>query len=103
MSLLNMPGVQEDIQLFVHEFDLSAMQETSLFLTFAEDQSQPLKVTIAWMDPTNEVYSAKMLLHDIDLIVEQTSGGEGSKWFGNMQAGDERNNVEQVCHDVMMS
>jgi hypothetical protein len=88
-----MNGLQGDIKLFVHEFDLSAQQETFITLTFAADQTQPLKVTICWMDPTNAVFSAKLLLHDIDLVVEKVGG---SKWYGNKQAGDERNNVEQV-------
>jgi hypothetical protein len=89
-----MEGVQEDIQLYVEELDLSPMEETSLVLTFTGTQTQPFKVSICWMDPTNSVVSAKLLLHDIDLVVEQV--GTSTKWYGNKQAGDERNNVEQV-------
>jgi hypothetical protein len=54
--------------------------------------TKPLKVTICWMDPTNSIISAKLLLHDIDLVIEQGA----TMWYGNKQAGDERNNVEQV-------
>lgn len=57
-------------------------------------QTQSLKVTLCWMDPTNSIISAKLLLHDVDLIVRRTGGG--GVWYGNKQPGDERNNVEQV-------
>ena len=91
-NVLPLLGVQESIELYVGEFELAAMEETSFTLSFATDQTQSLKITLCWMDPTNAVFSAKLLLHDIDLVVESA----GQKWYGNKEAGDERNNVEQV-------
>lgn len=95
--MLPLTGVQESIQLYVGEFELNALKETYFTVTFTTPQSVPLKVTLCWMDPTNSVISAKLLLHDIDLVIESA----GQKWYGNKLAGDERNNVEQVrctCH-----
>jgi hypothetical protein len=91
-NVLPLAGVQESIELYVGEFELAAMKETFFTITVSTAQTQPLKVTLCWMDPTNAVFSAKLLLHDIDLVVESA----GQKWYGNKQAGDERNNVEQV-------
>lgn len=64
-----------------------------VFTSLSNQQSLPLKVTLCWMDPTNAVFSAKLLLPDIDLVVERTGG---DIWYGNKEPGDERNNVEQV-------
>lgn len=94
-NILPLSGVQEDIQLYVNEMELLPMTEMSTVLKInLTASSAPFKVTICWMDPTNEVFSAKLLLHDIDLIVERLD--DGMKWYGNKKPGDERNNVEQV-------
>lgn len=62
-----------------------------------------LQATICWYDPPNEVFAARVLLNDIDLILVDP---EGTPFFGNADsrsgvppAGsvrDEINNVEQV-------
>ena len=93
-----LPGIQEDILIEVMEISLSSFEEKTMTLAFNQEPTAPLKVTLCWMDPVNSVLSAKMLLHDIDLIVEESYGtGELQRvWYGNKQKGDERNNVEQV-------
>ena len=83
-NILPLPLVQEALQLYVAELELAALTETSLLLTVGDsDSSQPLKVTLCWMDPTNSVLSAKLLLHDIDLVVQQTGEG-GGRWYGKL-------------------
>jgi hypothetical protein len=89
--------------LFVDQRDLSSFQEL-VYTAVVTSTSTDLRVTLAWFDPPNPVFASKVLLHDLDLVVEQ-----GNKRFygngGRQQNGypdsstnvrDELNNVEQV-------
>ena len=53
------------------------------------------QVTLSWYDPPNEVFAAKYLLHDLDILVTDPSG---KTFYGNAQGSkrDELNNNEQV-------
>jgi hypothetical protein len=48
---------------------------------------------MVYMDPANTIMSSKMVLNNLDLIVEDPSG---NLYYGNGLAGDDINNVEQV-------
>ena len=54
-----------------------------------------IQVTLSWYDPPNEVFSAKCLLHDLDVVVTDPSG---QIYYGNSHGSkrDELNNNEQV-------
>lgn len=57
------------------------------------DASRPFKATLVYMDPANTMMSTKMLINNLDLIVEDP---DGNIYYGNGIAGDDINNVEQV-------
>jgi hypothetical protein len=94
-NVLPYTGIEEVTDLFVEELVMSSLSKVTYSVTVA-DVSRPLKATIVWMDPTNSDITAKMLLHDLDLIVIDPSG---NYHYGNGVAKDEVNNVEQVAID----
>ena len=91
-NVLPYTGIEEVTDLFVDELIVPSMTKFTYTVTVT-DVTRPVKATIVWMDPTNSDITAKMLLHDLDLIVTDPSG---SKYYGNGKAKDEVNNVEQV-------
>ena len=95
MSLRNIlpyPGIEDVLETHVIEFNLSANEHYRHRIKVG-DASHPLKATLVWMDPTNTIMSAKMLINDMDLIVEDPTG---KIYYGNGLRGDDVNNVEQV-------
>ncbi|CAE7600443.1 unnamed protein product, partial [Symbiodinium microadriaticum] len=92
-NVLPFAGIEDVLDLFVEELTMTSLQRITYTVEVA-DISRPLKATIAWMDPANTIVSEKMLLHDIDLVVTRVS--DNQMYYGNGQAGDEVNNVEQV-------
>lgn len=89
--------------LFMDEMKLSELTE-KVYAVQVSSAAQPLKVTLSWFDPPNEVFAARFLLHDLDLVVESPSG---QVFYGNALVGaddspalgtqrDEINNNEQV-------
>jgi hypothetical protein len=81
---------------------LAELQE-NVYTVTVTSSAHPLKVTVSWFDPPNEVFAARFLLHDLDLVLESPSGQE---YFGNALVSndhpalgakrDEVNNNEQV-------
>lgn len=94
-NVLPYTGIEEVIDLFVDELVIESLTKVT-YIVHVSDVSRPLKATIVWMDPTNADVTAKMLLHDLDLIVIDPSG---NYHYGNGVAKDEVNNVEQVAID----
>jgi hypothetical protein len=78
--------------LFVDELSMTSLT-TQTYTVTVTDSSAPLKATIAWMDPPSDPLSTKLLIHDIDLKVIAPGA---VVHYGNLYAGDEENNVEQV-------
>jgi hypothetical protein len=85
-------GITSALDLYVDEAEIMSLEKVTYYLNVT-DVSIPVKVTMVWMDPANSVLSAKMLLHDLDIIV---TAPDGTKYYGNNIPGDENNNVEQV-------
>eukprot|EP01034_Spumella_vulgaris_P024397 gene24397-30741_t len=93
---------QSAFDLFLDQSALSELTELTYAVTVASS-SVALKVTISWFDPPNEVFAAKVLQHDLDLVVVTPDGtilyGNGHNADGTAPAGsrrDEVNNNEQV-------
>lgn len=88
--------------LFMDQNSLAELTEKT-YAVEVTSTGQPLKVTLSWFDPPNEVFAAKYLLHDLDLVLEDP---QGQVFYGNAQASDgtpalgshrdELNNNEQV-------
>ena len=85
--------------LFVDEASISSFQERAYIITVHETQTtEPIKVTLSWMDPPNSVFAAKFLLHDLDITLTTP---DGMLLYGNSKgltdaSRDELNNVEQI-------
>lgn len=65
------------------------------------DPSMPLKVTLAWVDPPGSTGSARSLVNNLDLVVQDP---DGKLYYGNdfnrQSKVDLSNNVEQVAIKV---
>ena len=93
--------------LFIDEQTLSSYSEIVYNVSVTNTQ-HPFKVTISWYDPPNTEFAAKVLLHDLDLIVFDPHGQsfygnagmslDGRKTLGSQR--DELNNNEQVWIDA---
>ena len=95
MSLQNIlpyPGIEDVLETHVIEYSVSTSQRFTHQVTVG-DAARPFKATLVWMDPTNTMISAKMLINNLDLQVEDPSG---TIYYGNGNGGDDVNNVEQV-------
>lgn len=96
MSLQNVlpyPGIEEVLKIHVIEASIGSLQEFTTEVQIG-DSSRPFKVTLVYMDPANTIMSTKMLINNLDLIVEDPTGTQ--VYYGNGIAGDDINNVEQV-------
>jgi serine protease AprX len=61
---------------------------------FVVDDSQPLRITLAWTDPPASLSAARQLVNDLDLVVIDP---DGRQYWGNQATGGDRiNNVEGV-------
>jgi subtilisin family serine protease len=88
--------------LFMDQNWLPELHE-NVYSVSVSSNAQPLKVTISWFDPPNQVFAAKYLLHDLDLVIEDPSG---HVFLGNAAVSnnlpalgahrDEINNNEQI-------
>ena len=58
----------------------------------------PLKVTLTWFDPPNPEFAARVLVHDLDLLVFSPSGSlfNGNAATAGTGERDELNNVSLV-------
>jgi len=91
-NVLPYPGVEDVMEIYVVEACLSAEQSYTHTLQIG-GSTRPFKATLVYMDPANTIISTKMLLHNLDLTVEDA---DGNVYYGNGIAGDDVNNVEQV-------
>jgi hypothetical protein len=58
------------------------------------DDSQPLRVMLAWTDPPASLSAAAQLVNDLDLVI---TGPDGVTYYGNGVAGGDRiNNIEGI-------
>ena len=62
------------------------------------DAGSDLRVTISWIDPASTVFSAKQLIHDLDLTVISPSGTTHTMWSTGET--DEYNVNERVIVDA---
>ena len=102
LELLPMPTASFSIPattLFIDEAMLSSYFER-IYTIKIVDENQPLKVTLSWYDPPNLEFAAKVLLHDLDVILADP---DGVMYFGNSKTNkddvayrDEMNNNEQI-------
>jgi hypothetical protein len=97
-NVLPAPGVNDGMNLYVQ--DLASLQsfQYSLYTITVASNSTALKITLAWYDPPNTIFSAKLLLHDLDLIVFSPSEERyvGNFFWDTGALVDEYNPNEQV-------
>ena len=77
--------------LFLDEATITPLTEFTYKVT-VKSILQPLKVTISWFDPPNTEFAARVLVHDLDLLLISPSG---DVFYGNggINVRDELNNV----------
>jgi hypothetical protein len=90
-NVLPYTGIETVLDLFVEEITMKPLNTITYTVTIT-DTTRPVKATIVWMDPPNSIISGKMLLHNIDLKII----GNGVTTYGNNNAKDDMNNVEQA-------
>ena len=85
--------------LFIDEAYISSFQQRAYTIIIHETgTNDPIKVTLSWMDPPNPEFAAKVVLHDLDIVLTTP---EGNTFYGNDKrrtgaSRDELNNVEQI-------
>ena len=82
--------------LFLDETTLKPLTEF-VYKVAIRTVTQALKVTISWFDPPNAEFAARVLIHDLDLLLVSPSG---DIFYGNGGIGvrDEVNNVRKIYH-----
>lgn len=98
-------NTSESYSLFVETFRLVELSEIVIEVDI-ERSDAPFRVTISWYDPPIEVFAAKVLVHDIDLVIVNP---KGEIFYGNTPSSsietgksppasnrDEMNNNEQI-------
>ncbi len=90
--MLPFPGIEDILRIHVSEVIIGSLQVYTTKIRIG-DSSRPFKASLVYMDPANTIMSTKMLINNLDLIVEDPSG---NVYYGNGMAGDDVNNVEQV-------
>ena len=86
--------------LFIDQKDLKPLTELVYIVTVKSAQ-EDFKVTLSWYDPPTAEFSARNLVHDLDLIVISPTS---TSYYGNSVVGvtgytgsrDELNNVRQM-------
>ena len=77
--------------LFIDQTTITPLTEFT-YKVAVKSTLQPLKVTISWFDPPNTEFAARVLVHDLDLLLVSPSG---KIFYGNggINVRDELNNV----------
>eukprot|EP00604_Paraphysomonas_vestita_P002812 CAMPEP_0174818882 /NCGR_PEP_ID=MMETSP1107-20130205/1813_1 /TAXON_ID=36770 /ORGANISM="Paraphysomonas vestita, Strain GFlagA" /LENGTH=431 /DNA_ID=CAMNT_0016031437 /DNA_START=818 /DNA_END=2110 /DNA_ORIENTATION=+ len=91
-NILPYPGIEDILKIHVVEATIGSLNEFSAKVQIG-DSTRPFKASLVYMDPQNSVMSTKMVINNLDLIVEDPFG---NTYYGNNLAGDDINNVEQV-------
>lgn len=92
-NAMPLPGIAGPQDLYVADAEsLSSLTQRKYTVTINE-AGTPLRATIVWIDPVNVMWSSKVLLNDLDLIVTSPSG---EVFYGNNITADEFNPVERV-------
>lgn len=80
--------------LFIDQATLKSLTELT-YTVKVISISVPLKVTVSWMDPPNPEFAARVLVHDLDLLLV---GPDGKTRYGNSEkeVRDELNNVSAI-------
>ena len=87
--------------LFLDESVLYSFSERTYHVSVTSDGS-PLRATLSWFDPPNPEFSARVVLHDLDLVLTSPSGEmyignyKGSATSDSLSFRDESNNNEQI-------
>ena len=90
--------------LYIDQSVLTPLSEYR-YIVFVRSTLQPLRATISWFDPPNTEFAAKVLLHDLDLILISPSGVtyNGNSQIMNKDIRDELNNVSKIHKIFYMS
>jgi len=91
-NLIPLPGVSP-FDLYVADNENLVSLSRRIYKVNVTNTSTPLRVSIAWVDPVNVLWSTKNLLNDLDLTV---TGPDGNVSYGNNIIGDEYNPLERV-------
>jgi hypothetical protein len=94
-NILPLPDQSPQFDLFVDTVNMTSFTEI-LYRVQLDTLNMPLKVTISWYDPPVEVFASKVLVHDIDVIVENP---RGEKFFGNTPSLNTTNGVNPPIGD----
>ena len=83
--------------LFIDEAVLTPLSEYTYTIN-VKSTSQPLVVTLSWFDPPNPEFAARVLVHDLDILL---TGPDNTVYNGNNQNSnknirDELNNVRKT-------
>ena len=91
-NVLPIPGIV-DLELYVADSEYLTSLTQRVYTLSVSEAGSPLRATIVWIDPVNVMWSSKVLLNDLDLIVVSPNG---AMYYGNNITADEFNPVEQV-------
>lgn len=94
-------GGQGDLVLFVADAAKTNITELSRqeYLFYVDsDAGLDLRVTISWIDPASTTFSAKQLVHDLDLAVYSPNGTRYTMWSSGVT--DVYNVNERVIVDA---
>ena len=100
-NVLPVQPAVSSFMLYIDQASIAELQEVSYTCTV--HSACELSVTVAWYDPPNEIYAARTLLHDLDLVVVDPRGNifygnshndDGTPVLGGRR--DEVNNNERV-------
>jgi subtilisin family serine protease len=81
-----------DSYLFLQQNALYELTEDVYQVEVGSTSNYPLRVTIAWSDPANDIFLAQLLQHDLDLEVISPNG---TLFKGNAPIGTDSNGVER--------
>ena len=87
--------------LFLDQGTITPLTEYTYKVT-VKSTLQPLKVTVSWFDPPNTEFAARVLVHDLDLLLVSPSG---NIFYGNggVNVRDELNNVRDGLSVLTMA
>lgn len=85
--------------LFIDQSTLTSLTELT-YKVKVTSAAVDLRATISWMDPPNPEFSARVLVHDLDLLLVGPDGPNAKTYYGNSDqpVRDELNNVSTITH-----
>ena len=82
--------------LFIDEAVLTPLSEYT-YTVYVNSTLQPLIVTLSWFDPPNPEFAARVLVHDLDILLigPNNTVYNGNSQDSNKNIRDELNNVRE--------